>query len=229
MVVVLVNDAAAARTEPIGQHQLLIVDDFYRDPDLVRESALRSAFRSGRIYPGLRAQLSNSEPGAAETLTFVRDLLQASFAVETRAAEIYSDFTMITTPPGQLTGVQKHPHVDLCHIMGIVYLNPASDSGTSFYRHKQSGLDALTDAQAASIFAFVSDPRVNAALDGYISGTNDYWERIHRVEGRFNRFVAFRANILHSGDVFVPDAPARERYRLTQRFHFVIPDRDAGP
>ena len=32
---VLVNDGAEARTETFGQHRLLIVDDFYRDPDVV--------------------------------------------------------------------------------------------------------------------------------------------------------------------------------------------------
>jgi hypothetical protein len=225
---VLVNDAAEARTETFGRHRLLIVDDFYRDPDAVREGALRCDFRAGGHYPGVRAKLSNAEPGVAETLDFIRHLLPRTFAVESRTAEIVSDFALITTPPGQLSAVQKHPHADPCHIMGIVYLNPASNGGTSFYRHKQSGLDAVTDAQAAAIFAYISDPRVSSALEGYISGTNDHWERIHSVAGRFNRFVAFEGNVLHSGDVFVPDAPAQERYRLTQRFHVVIPDHEIG-
>jgi hypothetical protein len=219
----LVNDAAVARTETFGQHRLLIVDDFYRDPDVVREGALQYAFRSGGHYPGVRASLSKSEPGIAETLSFISYLLLRTFAVEMCTAEIFSDFALITTPPGQLTAVQKHPHADPCQIMGIVYLNPASDGGTSFYRHKESGLDALTDAQAAGIFAFISEPHVSSALEGYIGGTNDYWERIHCVEGRFNRFVAFEGNVLHSADAFVPDAPVREQYRLTQRFHVVIP------
>ncbi len=224
----LVNDAAETRVETFGQHRLLIVDDFYRDPDVVREDALRYAFRSGGHYPGVRASLSNSEPGVAETLKFIRDLLPWTFGVATSTAEIRTDFAQITTPPGQLSAVQKHPHADPCHIMGIVYLNPGSDGGTSFYRHKESGLDALTDAQAAAIFSFVSDPRVSSALEGYIGGTNDYWERIHRVEGRFNRFVAFEGNVLHSADVFVPAAPVPERCRLTQRFHVIIPDHEVG-
>lgn len=226
----LLNKNPSIRLETIaGPDQLLIVDDFYADPYQVREIALKCHFsqqspkiRSSRggYYPGSLAAVQRSMPGADETLDRVRDLLRGAFAVEIQPSDVVSDFGVISVTPADLTPPMKHPHADVGNpFLGLVYLNPFIDSGTSFYRHRETGLYAArSEDQKRFVIDFAADPRNSARDQAYIMGSNRYWERIHSVGGVFNRFVAYAGHVIHSGDVFLPASSRLGEHRLTQRF-----------
>ncbi len=124
-------------------------------------------------------------------------------------------FSIVTTPPHHLLPIQCFPHVDGTNprqIGMMLYLNGTQDhGGTAFYRHRSTGLEALTDADW---------PRYRAALEGEIARTGlpspayptngaPFFELTHATAGAFNQAVFYRGNILHSG-VIDNDAPLPE-------------------
>jgi hypothetical protein len=237
---VIFNKHATARMETIaGRDRLLIVDEFYANPYHVREMALQRDFypqgeeiRSSRggFYPGSLSLLPRTIPGVDEVLDHVRGLLRDAFTIDIAASDIVTDFAVVHMQPGALVAAQRHPHADVENpVLGLVYLNPFIDSGTSFYRHRETGIHAArSEDQKRSIIDFASDPRNSRREQGYIAGSDRYWERIHSVAGVFNRFVAYSGQVLHSGDVFVPARGRLGEHRLTQRF-LVFKTKDLSP
>ncbi len=75
-------------------------------------------------------------------------------------------FSIVTTPPQRLLPIQCFPHVDGTNprqIGMMLYLNGTPDhGGTAFYRHRSTGLEALTDTDW---------PGYRAALEGEIART----------------------------------------------------------
>lgn len=226
----LLNKNPSIRLETImGRDRLLIVDDFYADPYEVRENALKLSFSPqseivrgsrGGFYPGSLAGVQRADPGVEATLDGVRMLLHEKFGVEIKPSDLVSDFAIISLPSAELVPAQRHPHADVGNpFLGLVYLNPFIDSGTSFYRHRETGLHAaLSEEQKRFIIDFTSDPRNSVRDQGYILGSNRYWERIHAVAGVFNRFVAYPSHVIHSGDIYLPTSARLGEHRLTQRF-----------
>lgn len=227
------NLNARPRLEKIaGDDRALIVDDFYIDPYQVRERALQCRFhpqmRHGQVggfYPGALAPIQAGEPDVPTVLDHVGHLMEEYFPVTVQRGGLVSDFGVITVASEELTPTTRHPHVDSFVLLALVYLNPFSDCGTSFYRNREMRIHAVrSDEQQRSINDFTADPRNSRQADGYISGSNRHWERLHAVAGTFNRFVAYPGNVLHSGDVFLPGGHRLGDHRLTQRFLLIGAD-----
>ena len=109
---------------------LIVVDDFYNNPDQVREAALNSSFEVAGNYPGLRTKpLTNNETKSViektlgQKVTNWHDNLSGSFQLCTahERSWIHSDY--------------------MNDYAAIVFLTPDAPlgSGTSIYRHKDTG------------------------------------------------------------------------------------------
>jgi len=172
---------------------LIIIDNFYADPDSVREFALGQEFSVTGNFPGLR------------TKSFINDSVKeiVEHTIQGFAGKVtdwMDDFEDSYSGAFQLTfatdrtWIHQDPNNSWA---GVCYLTPDAplSGGTGIYRHK--------------------DPENMHDYDG-----NDYtrWEMVDRVGNVYNRLVIYRGDLFHASlDYFGHTA---EEARLFQVFFF---------
>ena len=157
-------------------------------------------------YPGLRAAL---DPGVCRAwLGQLAPMLGQWFGGSGRPWAMQAWYSLVTTPPQALAPMQCLPHVDgtdAGQIAMMLYLHrPKSGSahgGTAFFRHRSTGLASLNAETYPRYAAAVQAEygRTGLPAPAYPTDGAPYFERLHVAEGRFNRAVFYRGNILHSG------------------------------
>jgi hypothetical protein len=150
------------------------------------------------------------------------DRLQEVFALE-RAPEYFECYlSLVTKAPAQLDPIQRLPHFDGVErerIAVLLYLSEPEGSGTAFYRQRSTGFESV---DAARYDTYLAELEAATARHGipparYIGDDSPIFERVHLVEGRCNRIIAYHGNSLHCAampDEFVP-APDVAGGRLT--------------
>lgn len=172
---------------------VIIVDDFYSNPDSVREFALQQEFKVRGNFPGSRTQSFINEDvkdtiqtilwnaGGEVTEWNVADGLSGSFEIATSA-----DRSWI--------------HTDHFNTWaGVVYLTPDAplSGGTGLFMHKRTG--ATTAEQ----------------LPEYESQDMTKWDLVDRVANRYNRLVLYRSNLFHTSlDYFGSDLQTGRLFQL---------------
>lgn len=209
-----------------GAFPILYVEPFYRNPDLLREYALNTAYAHIQaLYPGRHTVLATRDgyddvhPAIREVSAFAASVISLESGIDCDYRDIQMDFSVITTPAQKLLKTQKHPHTDPNPVMAIVYLNPVPSGGTSLYRNRETGLAVLvTPEDHARHEAFMATAPDDRPQDGYRMMYPDLWERIHTIEGRYNCFAAYPPSIYHwAENTIAPDPGDRSTWRLTQR------------
>lgn len=192
------------------KHTLASVSDLLECPDFVIEEAFLQKFaKITPQYPGVRAPLSES---ALQSLASrLSPTLSQAFEEPAGTWSIMAWYSIVTSPPSGLSPIQRLPHVDGTdpnQIAMMLYLHETDHGGTAFFRHKSTGLEALTEQDF---------PRYRDALQRevaetgmpparYVTNGAPLFEVTHTVPGHFNEAVFYRGNILHSG-VINNDAP----------------------
>lgn len=212
---------ASVRIERIGREAqpVVVIDDFVADPDQLRAAAEALQYQVlGRHYPGLRAEVTASD--VAAYLAPVQPLIADTFGFRGGAAVVSAGYSIVTTPPVELTPIQRLPHFDGFEperVALLHYLNGAEQGGTAFYRHRSTGYETITaDRHATYDAALHRDVARHGLPDAaYISGDTPIYEQIARFEARPNRALIYRGNLLHCADLpadldFTPD-PRRAR------------------
>jgi hypothetical protein len=186
-----------------GNHLLVSVDEVLAAPDeAILQASLQNFAKITPQYPGVRAPL---DPGVCRVwLTQLAPLLDRMFGPYGRAWEMQAWFSLVTTPPRALAPIQCLPHVDgtdPTQIAMMLYLSRHDHGGTAFFRHRSTGLEALTandyPRYAAALQADVA--RTGLPAPAYTTDGAPHFERVHTVPGHFNSAVFYRGNILHSG------------------------------
>lgn len=209
------------------QQPLLLLDHCWPDPAGLRALALsaRDVGPAGGGYPGLRCR------APAVVAQFLQQRLAAPVrqlfglqSADWERADSY--FSLVCTPPGQLTLAQSMPHVDRANpaeLAAVLYLCAPSHGGTSFYRHRRSGFEMLTPARLACYQQqLATDLQQHGPPSGYINGDTALFERILQVPAMPNRLILYRCSSLHSGDITAQQPldtdPATGRLTLTLFF-----------
>ena len=204
------DHAADPGIQLLGREQgpLIIIDEFSTDPErLVDYAATRCSFSpvTANLYPGVRAR--PPEDYIKEVLSKVEELVRSVYGLQdTALAGGQCSFSLVTTPPEKLRPLQRVPHFDntnLNQLAVLHYLCPEEHGGTSFYRHRSTGFEIITKERCDTYKA-----RLNAEINAssppppaYIDGDTPLFERIGRVQARFNRMVVYRSANLHSGNI----------------------------
>lgn len=214
-----INPAARLRVEHPRGVPVLIIDDFYADPEAVRAQALAARYDMAVAqYPGRHAPLEGAE---------LQDVLHTLARTATalgdrsyRAADFISDFSIVTTRPGDLLAIQKHPHIDPTPVLGLVYLTPGSIEGTCFFHNDMLNTHVVvTEQQFSEYGAFLDQYSKQLAPPGYGLDEHPVWKKFYTIEPVFNRFVFYPGNVFHSIDIrHVDEHIDMERVRVTQRF-----------
>jgi hypothetical protein len=166
---------------------LIITDDFYQDPDPVRQYALNQEFTVYGNYPGQR-----THPVFYDSLkNSIQYLVQHAGGKITQFEEFeYNTAFQYTTAKDS-----SWIHSDQTTMWaGVCYLTPDAPltAGTALYKHKATG---LYKAAVKADGSYDSELMDKIYLD---SRDLSKWEMVDIVGNKYNRLVLYRGDLFHS-------------------------------
>jgi uncharacterized protein DUF6445 len=212
------------RVDYIGKARtpVVVIEDVWPDADaLVEVAASRSDYAVRSLYyPGVR---SSAPAEYARAITAqLSDIIRSTFGLGDELAITDSTFSLVATPAEKLVAFQRVPHFDSTdpkRVALLHYLCGPEHGGTSFYRHRSSGIEVVTDENRQRyIEAVNAESRSSGPPPArFIDEDTEIFERIARYECAFNRALIYQGRILHSVNTpreFIPNTDPR-RGRLT--------------
>lgn len=220
-----------------GRSPVLTVDGLVDPAALVAAATRLAPFppARGNAYPGLRRHIGPGDAAAArlarETLRALVPAINGAFAADGFDL-VEASFSIVTVAGADLTPVQRAPHFDSTdpnYLAVLHYLSGVDGSGTAFYRHRASGVERVGEDNRARYLAVAAGEAPQ--WDGYVDGTNAWYEQIGAVAARPGRLIAYPGSLLHSG--LIPPtlalSPDPGRGRLTANYFLRIrPARSGG-
>ena len=192
-----------------SQSPVVVVDGFSGVVERVAELADELApFPpiTGNYYPGQRRIITQAD-AKAYGYAFEACRQAAPFiggAFDAKSFDLAeASFSIVTVEPHQLQPVQRQPHFDSPeqNVFAMLhYLRVPPGSGTAFYRHRETGVERVTQA---NVDRFVRIARAEAAKlpkdSGYMHGSDDFYDQIGVVEAVPDRLIIYHGSLLHSG------------------------------
>ncbi len=208
------------------QQTAIIIDDFYADPEKLRETALELSYPvpTGEVYyPGRTSRETILPPDADEMFSYILREKVAGAARSTHGRCRYS-----------LQGSHRpaEVHIDIGKTWaGLVYLTRDEDcqGGTEFFRHRKYRTDRapLSDEEAQEIYGIATRKEAVHHLIHDDGHHLDRWDRVMLLPMKFNRCVLFRPWMWHTSGVDFGDTI--ENGRLVQLLFFESADPRAAP
>ena len=201
-----------------------LIDNVLDDPQGVAALGFAQSYTEdrGNLYPGVRSAMPESFSAALRT--WLTQILQRNGVLQANQA-IYRDssfFSVVTTASQDLLPVQRIPHYDSTDpqlLAAVIYLCDTRFSGTSFYRHRRTGYEEITEENQSNYhIALDNDLRKYGAPDKeYMNGDTAAFETIFCGPLRFNRAIVYPGRALHAGNIARQLSPPRDQteWRLT--------------
>ena len=190
---------------------IIVVDDFYADPDFIREWALKEIeFSPSDYHKGERATSRFSTNRTKEVLEEIIGKPIFNWNHDRYANGIFQ-FCTADQPIVY--------HVDNQTYAGMVFLTKDAplSTGTSFYKSKHTG-DFKFDDQKRSTQSYARAFTGRSAEMNFYDGTN--FEKIDEVGNKYNRLVLFDAKNIHAATQYFGDAI--DNARFFQMFFFDV-------
>jgi len=178
--------------------RLFIVDNFYNDPNTVRDIALSMEFVEDlRYYKGLRS----TKPYRSQEIKSFFETIIGDPINNWENHGFNGCFQITTAEDPQVY------HCDMQKWAAMVYLTPNApyDSGTRLHIHKETGLFNGTQPEIGNAFA-----------GGFYDSTK--FDTLAMAGNVFNRLVIMDAQNIHSAGTYFGNS--RETGRLVQLFFF---------
>ncbi len=193
------------RVERFGQEQepVVIIDDFYSDLEALRRDAETKYYQKlGPFYPGIRSQASPAYLG--ERMHLLTDILKSVFGFQNGAKLTECAYSLVTTPRGELTPIQRLPHydgTDAKRLAVLHYLSGAKTGGTSFYSHNATGFETITQDRFERYKSTLAEEAAEFGLppQNYVDEGKPQFTLIGRIASKPNRCILYRGITLHSG------------------------------
>jgi hypothetical protein len=194
---------------------VIVVDDVWPDAQtLFEHAASRKDYAASSLYyPGVRCAAPKEY--AREIVQSLSGLIREALGIRDPLAITDSVISLVTTPAEKLVPFQRVPHYDSTDPNRVALLHYlCASGGTSFYRHRSSGIETVT---AAAEDEYIRKVNAEVRATGmpppqYVDGDSPLFERIGRYDAAFNRALIYRGSMLHSVNVppdFVPDTNPR--------------------
>lgn len=204
------NTDAQIRRHRIGRegHTALVIDNALLAPHDIVARAAEARFspvrEAGNYYPGLRAPAPKEY---ARGLTdFLRPLIEQNMDAPTHTlVSARCAFSIAVLPPERLTVAQRLPHFDTTdekQIAAVHYLCAPRHGGLSFYRHRRTGFEAITQGRSKEYFETLKSELAERGEPprGYVT-ESALFEKTAEFDAAFDRIVVYHSNLLHSGAV----------------------------
>mgnify|MGYP003334708682 FL=1 len=200
------------RQIPNTNHKILVIDNFLKNPELLRYLAFKQTFEKTPCN-------QNSNPGWVSILNlkFNQILKTTEYLIE-NYYEVFSGEKFLPTfqlnlfeggMPCKYSSII--PHTDPSFFAFQIYLNLPDEclGGTNFYKHIDSDSDYNVEyfdsefkrtEKHWKIMNYIKDINQNdfdTVLD-YEQIDSDAWEKIYEVEMKYNRFILYPSYIFHS-------------------------------
>ena len=201
-----------------------VADSVLLRPKLLAEFALSHKFGEdgSNLYPGVRA-LVPAEFSRPFHAWLTRTLHRTGMLEE--GCHIYDDasfFSIVNKSRANLLPLQRIPHYDSTApgvFAAVIYLFDRGNSGTSFYRHRNTGYEKISRDNENNYRTALNRnmKTLGPPAREYTNGSNVLFERIHSVESAFNRIVIYSGNVLHAADIdgSLFDSKENSPWRLT--------------
>lgn len=199
---VVINNDVNIHSIPLNDPlpSIIVIDNFYENPDEIRQFALKQEYPVKGNYPGGR------------TKSFATDNDKSKFeSIVGRKINYFPEgyngsFQLVTNKNTSWI------HRDLTDFSVVIFLtpNPPSNGGTVLYRHKDTSLQRTSNKEQDQI---LNSDSVNF----------DKWEIIDRIGNLYNRAIIFQGMISHMSDAYFGED--METGRLFQTFFFDVEGR----
>jgi len=234
-----VSDELEARVELVSweEHPIVYIDNFYKNPNLVRNLALRCpGTRNQRIcggLPGERVDMNMDLDGLGEIWKQVAENVYALSMTEATTFDQAVQRVPFSVNVTQSNRRQRLPHIDFPDGLtnnsrgwaGVIYLNKGKEckGGTGFYTYKGNQINPFQKG----IWGHKEEDWGDLPEEEhYIEDSKGPWELVHLAEMKYNRMVMYPDNILHTS-YDKPGFFEGDTYRLVQVFfiplHFPDP------
>lgn len=192
---------------------VVVIDHFYPDVEGLRHAACQHAGEfvrdANNFYPGARCQAPHTYQQFLSKLQLLLRHVYGNTPWGRGGAHQVQQaaFALTCTPPTQLRPIQMLPHFDTVspNTLALVhYLAGPEQGGTSFYRHRSSGLCCITEQTLPHYGAELKQQAIAARLHenpSYQAGDSALFQRIGQVTAAVNRVAIYPAHLLHSGDI----------------------------
>ena len=206
------NSQATLTKHFIGNEKvpLLIIDNFANSAtDSIEFAGDGSSFQADgkNFYPGKRKLMPKEygEQICRQYLSYFHSFFGCS--ATSSAKTVISALAVADTPVQQLRPMQMLPHIDTpqSNQFAVVhYLCSKGHGGTSFYQHKETGYQTITQDR---LFHYANQVKKEAMANQihktprYMNGSDKLFEQLYSVEARMNRAIIYPSNMLHSGNV----------------------------
>jgi Family of unknown function (DUF6445) len=204
------NPNASVSSIVVGQCPVAVTvaDDVLVHARRLAEFGLRRNFVEDdtNLYPGVRARVP-AEFSRPLHAWLTRALHRAGVLEECcHISDDVSFFSIVNKSPANLLPLQRIPHYDCTDprvFAAVIYLFDRGNSGTSFYRHRTTGYERLTDDNEVNYRAALNRnmKQLGPPAREYTNGNSALFERTHSVDSAFNRMVIYPGNVLHAADI----------------------------
>ncbi|MDT8999917.1 DUF6445 family protein [Paucibacter sp. APW11] len=224
------------RSVRIGDHQVVLIDDFLEDPQALLAEARASRFEpypkqsAHKGYPGVRAEAPADY--TANLVQLVEPLIKLNFKVpeDLPLHKSICAFSLTTMPPDTLGPLQRTPHFDAStpyHMAVLLYLCDGQHGGTGFYRHKATGIQQVTHANRDDyIDCYREELERRPPPARYFDRGDEHFDFLGMLPAKFNRLVVYPGSLLHSAcinpSISLSSDPMRGRLTLNSFFDFGI-------
>lgn len=189
---------------------LIVVDNFYNDPDMIRDYVIKSIpFDYSEYHTGRRSLDRFILDGTKEKF---EELLGRPILNWNHPAYANGKFQYCTSYDHVVY------HIDTQNYAAMVYLTPDAplQTGTASYRSKLTGATRFDNGETGELY--------QKTFKGVSNELNFYdktsWEEVDRIANVYNRLVMFDSKRLHSATEYFGDA--LENARLFHLFFFDI-------
>ena len=182
----------------INTPSIVVIDNFYDNPDEIRELALKQTFE---YHP-------NNHKGKRTEKVFLLDGLKESFEnILNQKIKNWNYYPVNGCFQICIGGDQLVYHVDLQEYAGIIFLTPDAppQSGTNFFRSKYTKRNKIGLKEDDIVFK-----------NGFLDSTE--FELVDQVGNVYNRLVLFDAQMIHAASEYFGNT--LENGRLFQMFFF---------
>lgn len=173
----------------------LVLDNFFKEPFVVREKALAKKFTNKTGYfPGARSVNEFRYPELREFCRNASPLL-----AERGELKILSACFQFLGKGQRKSYIHADP---MAGYAGIVFLADKSGTypGTSFFRHKQTGLDCFKSENKEWIRQTFPNRKAFKSAEDLLDRdrfNTKKWTRVVTLDAAFNRLILFPAELLH--------------------------------